>query len=44
MWILGIVLTAFLTGLGAPFWHDTVSGLSQLGQRLRGAGAQPIGK
>lgn len=37
-WLFGIILTAFLAGLGAPFWYDAVSGLSQLAQKGRQAG------
>lgn len=35
MWSLGILLTAFLAGLGGPFWHDTVTGISRVVQRAR---------
>ena len=41
IWLMGIALTALLAGLGAPFWFDTVSSISQLTQRMRGATAQP---
>ncbi len=31
MWLLGIILTAFFAGfLGAPFWYDTITGISRL--------------
>jgi len=29
-WILGIVLTGLLAGLGSPFWYDAVAGLSRV--------------
>ncbi len=35
MWFLGILLTAVMAGLGAPFWYDTVSGVSRVAQRAR---------
>jgi hypothetical protein len=35
MWVAGIILTAFLGGLGAPFWYDTVSGVAHFTQRTR---------
>ena len=35
MWVLGILLTAGLAGLGAPFWFDTVTGISRVVQRAR---------
>lgn len=28
-WILGVLLTALLAGLGAPFWYDAVAGISK---------------
>ena len=28
LWVLGIVLTAGLAGLGAPFWYDAIRGIS----------------
>lgn len=34
-WILGIVLTAFLAGLGAPFWYDAVKSITQFAQKSR---------
>lgn len=34
-WIVGIVLTAGLAGLGAPFWYDAVTGISRIAQRAR---------
>ncbi len=38
MWVFGILLTAVLAGLGAPFWYDAVSGISRVVQRARGVG------
>lgn len=35
MWVLGILLTALLAGLGAPFWYDTVTGISRVVLRAR---------
>jgi hypothetical protein len=35
MWVFGIVLTGILAGLGAPFWYDTVTGISRVVQRAR---------
>jgi len=35
MWMLGILLTAVLAGLGAPFWFDTVTGISRVVQKVR---------
>ena len=35
MWLLGISLTSVLAGLGAPFWHDTVTGISRVAQSAR---------
>lgn len=35
MWIVGIVLTAGLAGLGAPFWYDAVTGISRFAQKAR---------
>lgn len=37
LWLLGIVLTAGLAGRGAPFWYDTVTGISRLTQKARTA-------
>lgn len=37
MWVFGILLTAGLAGLGAPFWFDTVTGISRVAQRARAA-------
>ena len=28
-WIIGIMLTAGLASLGAPFWYDAISGISR---------------
>ena len=28
-WVIGILLTSGLAGLGGPFWYDTVSGISK---------------
>ncbi len=35
LWIMGIVMTGLLAGLGSPFWYDVVRGLSQLTQRSK---------
>ena len=32
-WILGILLTGGLAGLGAPFWYDAVRGISSITQQ-----------
>jgi len=37
LWMLGIVGTAWLAGLGGPFWYDAVAGISRLVQRNRAA-------
>lgn len=37
MWGVGILLTAFLAGLGGPFWYDMVSGISRVAQKARAA-------
>lgn len=37
-WILGILLTAVLAGLGAPFWYDAVTGISRVAQGARSSG------
>jgi hypothetical protein len=37
MWLGGIVLTGIFAGLGAPFWYDTVTGITRVVQRTRGA-------
>lgn len=34
-WILGVLLTTVLAGLGAPFWYDTLSGLTRAVRRAR---------
>ena len=35
LWFFGILLTAGLAGLGAPFWYDTVTGISRVVQSTR---------
>ncbi len=35
-WLFGILFTSGLAGLGAPFWHDTVTGISRVAQKARG--------
>ena len=35
LWIMGIVMTGLLAGLGSPFWYDVVRGLAQLTQRSK---------
>ncbi|MFH1313815.1 MAG: hypothetical protein ABIJ00_11400 [Candidatus Eisenbacteria bacterium] len=37
LWGLGIVVTAILAGLGAPFWYDTLTGISHAAQRASAA-------
>jgi hypothetical protein len=37
LWVIGIVLTAYLATLGAPFWHDTIRGIDVYRDRSRGA-------
>ena len=37
IWLLGIIITALLAGLGAPFWYDAVIRISRVAQRARGA-------
>jgi hypothetical protein len=34
-WVLGILLTAGLAGLGGPFWYDAVSGISHAADAAR---------
>jgi len=34
-WAIGIVLTALLAGLGAPFWYDAVSSISRVARASR---------
>lgn len=38
MWIFGIILTGMLAGLGAPFWYDTVAGMSQIVRNIKAPG------
>ena len=35
VWCVGIIFTAFLAGLGSPFWYDVVTGVSRIAQRTR---------
>jgi len=43
-WFCGCLLTAFLAGLGTPFWYDAASNLMGLAQKARsGAGAASAG-
>ncbi|MBN1781364.1 hypothetical protein JW948_09585 [bacterium] len=37
LWVLGILLTAGLAGLGAPFWYDAVTGIAHVTQKIRSA-------
>jgi hypothetical protein len=39
LWVLGIVLTAGLAGLGAPFWFDAVRGLGRMVEGTRTNGS-----
>lgn len=32
-WLVGILLTGLLAGLGSPFWYDAMTGLSRLAQK-----------
>ena len=34
-WLAGILLTGVLAGLGAPFWYDTLTGISSLARQIR---------
>lgn len=34
-WLVGILLTGLLAGLGSPFWYDAMTGLSRLAQQAR---------
>lgn len=42
-WLLIVLLTGFLLGLGGPFWFDIVMRLSQVRQALRGGGGVAAG-
>jgi hypothetical protein len=35
MWIVGIILTGILAGLGTPFWYDAITGITRVAQRAR---------
>jgi len=35
MWVLGVLLTGVLAGIGAPFWYDTIVGISRVSQGKR---------
>jgi hypothetical protein len=37
MWVLGILITGGLAGLGGPFWYDVVAGISRVVQKTRAA-------
>lgn len=37
LWLLGVLLTGCLAGLGAPFWYDLVTGLNHIAQTRRGS-------
>ncbi len=43
-WILGILLTGFLGGLGTPFWYDVISGITNIAQRAHAAGKTTRGQ
>lgn len=43
-WILGIILTSLLGGLGGPFWFDVVSGISRAAQSARASKKQETNK
>jgi hypothetical protein len=40
-WVLGILITGGLAGLGGPFWYDFVAGISRVVQSTRAAAKQP---
>lgn len=42
-WLLGIILTALLAGLGGPFWYDVVAGISRAVQSTRAAAKKAEG-
>jgi len=35
LWAIGILLTGFLAGLGAPFWYDAINGINRFAQKTR---------
>ncbi|MFH1278966.1 MAG: hypothetical protein ABIK65_11395 [Candidatus Eisenbacteria bacterium] len=35
MWVVGIIITGVLAGLGAPFWYDVATGVSRVVQQER---------
>lgn len=39
MWIIKVIITGVLIGLGGPFWYDAVRGLARATQILRGRAA-----
>jgi hypothetical protein len=39
-WVLGILLTGVLAGLGGPFWYDAVAGITRVVQGTRAAAKQ----
>lgn len=39
LWLLGILITGLMAGLGSPFWHDVIQGLSTLGAGKKTAGS-----
>lgn len=36
-WALGILITGYLAGLGAPFWYDFITGINHIAQTRRGS-------
>jgi len=42
-WLLGVLLTGVLAGLGGPFWYDVVAGVSRVVQSTRAAAKKPEG-
>ena len=40
-WVLGILLTTALAGLGGPFWYDVVARISRAVQSVRAAAGKP---
>ncbi len=40
-WLVGLLLTGFLAGLGAPFWHDALRNLTESARGVRSTSASP---
>ena len=41
LWIIKVIITGVLIGLGGPFWYDAVRGLARATQILRGRASPP---